>query len=476
MLSFENLARIELEATMQSGLITMPDPDKRAIVIGASMGGLLAARALADYYGEVTLVERDALPDGYEPRKGVPQGRHVHGLLARGREVLEQLFPGFTEEMVAQGATSGDIVDKVLWFNHGFYLCNAPSKLLGLAISRLMLEGSVRRRLLQLPNVRFRERCAVLEPTFDRAQGRVTGVRVQFQGGSGGAQMMNADLVVDAGGRGSSSPAWLDALGYPKPREELIKINVGYATRQYRRLPEHLRGMHGAIIAACPPDWRFGVILSQEGDRWIVSLGGYLGDHAPTDDNGFVDFARSLQKPEIFEVVRDAEPLCPLMPYRFSASLRRHYEELSRLPAGFLVFGDALCSFNPIYGQGMTVTCVESLALRECLAAGTQEIAERFFRAASKLIDIPWQIAVGSDLQHPSVEGKRTTQVRFVNWYIAKLYRAAQDDAVLASRFLEVANLMRQPAALLYPQIAFRVWKRNLAPARAVTIPRRRTT
>jgi hypothetical protein len=309
--------------------------NKRAVVIGASMGGLLAARALADYYGEVTVVERDALPDGYEPRKGVPQGRHTHGLLARGREVLEQLFPGFTDEMVAQGATAGDIVDKVLWFNHGFYLHNSPSNLHGLAISRPMLEGSVRRRLLQLPNIRLCERCAVLEPTFDRAQGRVTGVRVQSQGGSDGAQVMNADFVVDASGRGSSSPAWLDAWGYPKPREELIKIGLGYVTRQYRRLPEHLRGMSGAIIAACPPDWRFGVMLSQEGDRWIVTVGGYLGDHAPTDDSGFVDFARSLQKPEIFDVVRAAEPLCPLMPYQFNANLRRHYQELSRFPAGF---------------------------------------------------------------------------------------------------------------------------------------------
>jgi hypothetical protein len=223
--------------------------------------------------------------------------------------------------------------------------------------------------------------------------------------------------------------------------------------------------MSGAIIAACPPDWRFGVILSQEGDRWIVTLGGYLGDHAPTDNSGFVEFARSLQKPEIFDLVRVAEPLCPLMPYHFSANLRRHYEELSPFPAGFLVFGDALCSFNPVYGQGMTVACTESLALRECLAAGRQKIAERFLRAASRLIDIPWQIAVGSDLQHPRVEGKRSTQVRFINWYIAKLYGAARRDPLLASRFLEVANLMRQPAALLDPQIALRVWKGNRASA-----------
>jgi hypothetical protein len=140
------------------------------------------------------------------------------------------------------------------------------------------------------------------------------------------------------------------------------------------------------------------------------------------------------------------------------------------------VFGDALCSFNPVYGQGMTVACVEALVLRDCLARGTQDIAKRFFRAASPLIDIPWQIAVGSDLQHPRVEGVRSTQVRFINWYIAKLYRAARDDAVLATRFLEVANLMRQPTALLDPRIAFRVWRRNRAPADAVTIPIGRTT
>src|SRR5262245_28924209 len=184
------------------------------------MGGLLAARALADYYDEVTVVERDTLPDAYEPRKGVPQGRHTHGLLARGREVLEQLFPGFTEEMVAQGATSGDIVDKVLWCNHGFYLCNSPSQLFGLAISRPMLECNVRRRLLQLPNVLLRERCAVLAPTFDPAQGRVTGVRVQSQDRPNETQVISADFVVDASGRGSCSPAWLEAWGYPKPREE----------------------------------------------------------------------------------------------------------------------------------------------------------------------------------------------------------------------------------------------------------------
>ena len=438
---------------------------RHAIVIGASMGGLLAARALADHYEEVTVLERDALPEAPEARKGVPQGRHAHGLLARGREVLEQLFPGLSEEMVALGAVYGDLVDQVSWFNHGVYLLNAPSALLGLLVSRPMLEDGVRRRLLQLANIRLLEHSNALEPMFDRIKGRVTGVRVQLQRGSGDAQALNAGLVVDASGRGSQSPAWLDALGYAKPREEGIEVRISYMTRLYRRRPDHLPGKQAIVMAGCRPGWRFGVILAQEDDRWIVTLGGYLGDRPPPDEAGYIEFARSLPKPEIFEVIKDAEPLTSLTPYQFSANLRRHYEELSGFPEGLLVFGDAWCSFNPVYGQGMTVACTEALALRECLAAGPQDIARRFFQAASKLIDIPWQMAVGGDLQHPAVGGKRTAQLRFINWYLAKLFRAAQHDAVPATRFLEVANLMKPPPSLMTPRIALRVWKGTRAAA-----------
>jgi 2-polyprenyl-6-methoxyphenol hydroxylase-like FAD-dependent oxidoreductase len=437
-----------------------------AIVIGASIGGLLAARALADYYDEVTVFERDVLPNAHEPRKGVPQGRHAHGLLARGREILEQWFPGFTEEMIAQGALPGDLVDKGLWYNHGVYLCNVPSKLNGLGISRPMLENEVRRRLLQLTNVRVREQCNVSEPVATGEPSRVTGILVQDRDGSN-YETISADLVVDAAGRGSSSPRWLAKWGYSGPPEEQIKVNVNYVTRLYRRLPEHLEhGLHGklfAIIGACAPTWRFGALLGQEGDRWIVSLGGYLGEQVPSTNSGFLEFARSLPKPEIFDVIKNAEPLSEPTPYHFNSNLRRRYEQLSRFPEGFLVFGDALCSFNPIFGQGMTVACMESLALRNCLQNGQQGIAKRFFRATSKLVDVPWQIAVGSDLQNSNVEGKRTTQVRL------KFFQAAQHDGVLATKFLEVANLMEQPAALMSPGIALLVWKGNRATIRPST-------
>jgi len=437
---------------------------KHAVVIGAGMGGLLAARALSEHYDDVTVLERDALPAGYEPRKGVPQGRHTHGLLARGREVLEALFPGFTAEMLGEGATSADLVNQGLWFNYGRYLAHAPSNMAGIAVSRPMLEGGVRRRLTQMPNVRLRDQCDVLELLFDHAQGRVTGVRVQNRNGANGTDAMIADLVVDSSGRGSPSPTWLSALGFARPEEEQIKINIGYMTRIYRHKPEHLDVLNGgtfAIIAACAPGWRFGGMLPQERERWTVSLGGYLGDQVPSSDSGFLEFARSLPKPEIFNVIKNAEPLSDITPYQFSANQRRHYEALSRFPEGFLVYGDAICSFNPVYGQGMTVACVEALALKECLSKGSENIARRFFRAASKVIDTPWQIAVGSDLQHPRVEGKRTAQMRFINWYIERFFRAAEHDAELATKFLQVANLTQDPSALLSPAIALHVWKGN---------------
>jgi 2-polyprenyl-6-methoxyphenol hydroxylase-like FAD-dependent oxidoreductase len=273
----------------------------------------------------------------------------------------------------------------------------------------------VRRRLLQFPNVKIRQRCDVSELIYDHGRNRVTAVQVAPRDGSGGVETINADLVADASGRGSRSPSWLEALGYAKPREEEIKVNIGYKTRLYRRRQGDLHGKMGAIIAACRPDWRFGVILAQEGERWTVSLGGYFDDQVPADDSGFIEFARSLPKPEIFDVIKNAEPLGPILTYQFSTNQRRYYEELSRFPEGYLVYGDALCSFNPVYGQGMTVAFTEALTLSECLAKGSEGIGRRFFRAAGRLIDIPWQIAVGSDLQHERVEGKRTGQVRFVN-------------------------------------------------------------
>jgi 2-polyprenyl-6-methoxyphenol hydroxylase-like FAD-dependent oxidoreductase len=433
---------------------------RHAVVIGASMGGLLAARALSDFYAVVTVLERDNFPVSDVPRKGVPQGRHAHGLLARGRAVIENFFPGWTNEVVACGGAMGDIAGDVNWIGHGVTIKSAPSELVGLLASRPVLEGHVRRRLMALSNVRVIENCAVEGLIADDQHTTIRGVRAKA--GNGVEQTITADLVVDASGRGSSSPAWLEGLGYARPAEEKIEIGIAYTSRVYRRDPADLGGKLAAVVAGSGPNWRSGAVLYQSEDRWIVSIGGYFGDHAPDDDQMYAAYAGSLPTSDIYDIVAHAEPLSDFARYRFPANLRRRYERLTRFPAGYLVFGDALCSFNPVYGQGMTVAAQEAARLRECLDAGQTELARRFYAAAATAIDTPWDIAVGNDLRHPQVEGPRSPKVRFINWYIGKLHMAARHDAKLTTAFLEVANLEAPPTRLLHPAIVMRVISGNL--------------
>lgn len=436
---------------------------ERAVVIGASMAGLLAARALADFYGIVTLLERDAFPVSDVPRKGVPQGRHAHGLLARGRNVIEHFFPGWTDEVVAAGGARGDIAADVSWIGHGITIKSAPSDMVGLLAARPVLEGHVRRRLLALPNVRAIENCSVLGLVASADNASIKGVSVRI---GHLEQVIDADLVVDASGRGSASPAWLEGLGYARPAEERIEIGIGYTTRVYRRRPGDLNGKLAVVVAGSGPNWRNGVVLRQAEDRWIVSVGGFFGDHAADEELLFAAYAGSLPTADIYDIVAHAEPLSDFVSYRYPANLRRRYENLTAFPKGYLVIGDAVCSFNPVYGQGMTVAAQEAALLQQCLQAGDADLARRFFAAAKDAIDVPWDITVGNDLRHPKVQSPRSAKVRFINWYIGKLHMAAQHDAVLATSFLRVANLEAPPTLLLTPANMWRVIRGNLASGR----------
>jgi 2-polyprenyl-6-methoxyphenol hydroxylase-like FAD-dependent oxidoreductase len=324
---------------------------------------------------------------------------------------------------------------------------------------RPVLEGHVRRRLMALSNVRVIDNCAVQELIADDSRATIKGVRARI--GNGAEHRITADLVVDASGRGSSSPAWLERFGFAKPEEDRIEIGIGYTTRHYRRRPTDLDGKLAVVVAGSGPNWRNGVVLYQAEDRWIVSIGGYFGDHAPDDDQLFAAYAGSLPTSDIYDIVAHAEPLGDFVRYRYPANLRRRYERLTEFPNGYLVIGDALCSFNPVYGQGMTVTAQQAMLLRECLDAGATDLARRFFARAADVIDTPWDIAVGNDLRHPKVEGPRPPKVRFINWYLGKLHMAARYDAKLATAFLEVANLEASPTRLLQPAVVMRVIRGN---------------
>jgi len=437
--------------------------DNKVLVIGASMAGLLAARALADYFEQVVLLERDTFPEPGENRKGVPQGRHTHVLLSRGLDIMETLLPGLKEDLILAGAVPmRDVSRQVRWFNRGAYHQPGDSDISAIGVSRPTLEALVRKHVLNLPNVSVEQGCNVKGLVTSDDKKRVKGVRLVRRLASNTETELLANLVLDASGRGSRSPAWLEALGYERPPVEEVRVGIGYTSRFYQRQAGHIPGLKGIVILTTPPDKRMGVMLAQDRDRWVVTLGGYLGEHTATDEQGFLDAARSLPTPDIYNLIKEAQPLSDLVAYKFPANLRHCYEKMARFPQGYLVFGDALCSFNPIYGQGMTVAAMEAVALGEALAQGYDKLARNFLARASKIIDASWGAAVGNDLSYAEVEGRRTPMVRFINWYMGKVHIAAHKDAQVSIAFLKLINMLAPPPSILHPSIVWRVIKGNL--------------
>lgn len=447
-----------------------------AIVIGGSMAGLLAARVLSEHFARVTLVERDILPEGAEQRKGVPQGKQGHGLLSGGQRVMEELFPGLTEELVAEGAIALDVVDDMRWYQPGGYRLRFKSGLKGISMSRPLLEAGIRRRVQQIASIEVIDGCDVTGLTASADRTRVTGIKLKRRGEGSAEETLAAELVVDACGRGSHAPTWLEALGYERPEEEKITVGVGYTTRLYRRRPGDLPGALTAICQPTPPhETRIAVLLPIEGDRWIATCAGWLGDHAPADDEGFLAFARSLPAPDIYNVIKNAEPLSDYATHKFPANLRRRYERLKRVPEGYVVVGDALCSFNPTYGQGMSSAALVVMALAGCLREtrnGLQGLPGTFYRRAAKVIDTPWQMAAGGDFAYPEVTGKKAPGTDTVNRYMVRVFAASTSDQHVCKKLVEVANLLAPPTALFAPRVVFGVLRHAFRSRQTVKVSR----
>ena len=307
----------------------------------------------------------------------------------------------------------------------------------------------------------FVEGADAVGPKFDVTACRVTGLVVRTRE-RGAEETLDADLVVDASGRGSQSPKWLEQMGCGRPEEVSVTVNVGYATRTFARLPGDFFDSVGGIISGTPPaSTRYAAVLAAEGDRWVVTLAGTVGDYPPTDEQAWVAFAASLPVPAVHELVTSARPLTDIVSYRFPANRRRLYERMRCFPGGYVVTGDALCSFNPIYGQGMSVAANEAKALDGSLSAGLNGLAPRFYARARKIVDFPWAIATGEDLRFPQVEGRRGPGHRVVSRYMERVHAVASEDQAVCRKFFEVLNLLAPSSALISPRIAWRVLARQ---------------
>ena len=444
----------------------MAELGERAVVLGASMGGMLAARVLADFYQNVTVVERDVLPNDPANRRGVPQGRHPHALLRRGAQIIDELFPGFLDELVAAGAPVLDDGDlSKIWVSVGGHQLVRVGKARdqqAMALyfpSRPFLECHVRRRLKSIPNVTVLGGLDAAEMTSSGDRNRITGVRVVDRHG-GDEQELAADLVVDAMGRSAHTPAFLESLGYGRPIEDRVVMRTCYVSQELRIPPGAVEQM--VLIGAAPgrPTGMF--LVGYENDTWIFTVFGMVGHEPPGDLSGMLSFAQDYAPAHALAAVRAAEPVGDVTRHRMPSSQWRRYDKMPRFPDGLLVSGDAICSFDPIYGQGMTVSALDAVALRDCLHRGRHQLARRYFRAAAKSIGVAWRMGAGSDLAFPEVEGRRPLSMRVSNRFADWVLTACESDAVITEKFFRVNNLIDPPVRLMNPAFLSRVAAVNL--------------
>ncbi|NPC43340.1 NAD(P)/FAD-dependent oxidoreductase [Nocardioides sp. zg-1230] len=424
----------------------------RAIVLGGSIAGLLAARVLSDRYDEVVVVERDGLQDDDDhPRRGTPQARHLHGLLARGLEQLEALFPGLASDLTASGVPCGDMLAHSRLSFGGYRFAQGDSGLAMLCADRPVLEQDIRRRVEGLANVGFLRAHDVVGLVADAGARRVRGVRVVGRQDGGAGRDHAADLVVDATGRGSRMPVWLETFGHERPTVQLLHVGVGYASRRYR-LPAGVIDNDLVILSGPTPKQPRGGALSRlGGDQCLVTLMGVLGNHPPTDPEDFIRFAADLALPDVHRAILDAEPLDDPVAYRHPTSVRARYDQLASMPEGVVVLGDAVCSLNPIYGQGMTVAALEAAALGRHLDQGTLR-PHRFQRDVAKVVNAAWALSSGADLTFPGVSGRRTAMAGLLGRYVARIQAGASSDPALGRAFLRVTSMVDPPQALLRPK------------------------
>ncbi|TVX98528.1 2-polyprenyl-6-methoxyphenol hydroxylase-like oxidoreductase [Mycolicibacterium porcinum] len=432
---------------------------KHAVVLGASMGGLLAARALAEFFETVTLVERDELPDGPVQRRGVPQGRHAHGLLSGGLQALTELFPGLPEELAADGATVLDAAHLSLisltFGGHRLNLDRQPARPIeSYLASRPFLEAHVRDRVRAIDNVQILDGHDAVELLMDDHR-RVTSVLAAPRSGGPG-QAIAADLIVDAMGRAGRTPAFLESAGFGRPVEDRIAVQVAYSSQLMRFTGNSPRDRL-TLVGAVPERLYGGSLFAYEDNTWLLTTAGMNGRQPPADLDGMISLVVDLFPAETIAALRSAQPLGAVATFRYPASVRRRYERMPRFPEGLLVFGDAICSFNPVYGQGMSVAALEALALRDCLSRGADDLGRRFLRAAAGCVNTAWQMASGADLALPQIPGHRPVSVRLTNWYTERVLTAAENDPLVTEAFFRVMNLVDPPSRLMHPSIVGRV-------------------
>jgi 2-polyprenyl-6-methoxyphenol hydroxylase-like FAD-dependent oxidoreductase len=436
----------------------MSSQKKHAIVIGGSIAGLAAARVLLNHFERVTLIERDHYPVAPISRPGIPQGRQIHSTLLRGQRALEQLFPGLTAKLLAHGAVSRDYGNQSYYF-YGAPCPRIPPVLHGWNCSRLLLEWQLHQELSAYSQLTFIEGQEVCHLLFEESSHRVSGVQFRDRNHTkGDIKFLLADLVVDASGGSSHASNWLEDLGYEAPPEEIVTANLGYATGVYEPHAGFQPEWKGIAIQGTGQPPRGGMLMEIEQGRWMIVLSGCNGDYPPTEEQKFLEFAKTLPDPILYHALQGACLQSKIYGYRYAENRLRHFERLRRRPEGFIIMGDAVCNFNPIYGQGMTVAVLEALLLDACLESGMQEgFACAFQKKVSRLVTTPWKLATAADAHANTTERHRSFVSHLSQGYLERLVALLPKDQFAFLTFLKVIHMLQHPALLLHPRIILKV-------------------
>lgn len=438
------------------------DEHGHAIVLGAGVSGLLSARVLSESFDLVTVLDRDVLPDGPGDRKGVPQSRHLHSLATKGSELLEYFFPGLDAELSEAGCPSVDQSLHAITDTPEGRLPRFASGVMMRAASRDLLEWRVRRRVENIPNVRFVHK---MEATgLIRGSSRSIKSVAARSRDDGSETTFEANLVLDASGNASRAPEWLEAIGYEAPKETVVDARLGYATRWYE-VPEGFDAdwKSLAVLPGWPDNPRGGSLRRVEGNRWTAVLVGIGGDYPPTGEDAFEHFAASLPSPIIHDAIKNSKPISSVYGYRRTANRKRHYER-APLPENLLVAGDAACVLNPTYGQGMTTAALSAMALKKVLDERRPEnLSRRFHKKQASTVSPAWTATATSDRQWSPAGVKELGRARrFLHRVSGEVMRLATEDEATAKTLLEVKNLTASPASLARPGILLPALARSL--------------
>lgn len=434
----------------------------QAVVVGAGMGGLTAARALADHFEHVVVLERDALPSDAAHRAGTPQAKHVHALLAGGQRALGELFPGFEQDLAEAGAVPFRVGLDIRTERPGYDpFPQRDLGLLGYSMSRPLIELTVRQRVERHTGIAVRQGCRAQDVVTTPDGAAVTAVRCASVDGK--SETLPADLIVDASGRGTLTLELLESIGRPLPTETTIGVDVGYATAVFAIPDDAPDDWKGVFTFPRAPQSRGALMLPLEGNRWIVTVAGRHGDRPPGDADGFLTYARELRTPTVYNAIRHAKRLGEVARFGFPESVWRHFERLEAFPRGLLPFGDAVCRFNPVYGQGMSVAAQEACLLHRLLATRAGEgdplagLAPAFYAEAQTLIDGPWRMAAIPDFVHPETRGQRPPDFEITLKFGLALGRLAARDPAVHKLIAEVQHLLKPRSVYRDPGLVQRV-------------------